>query len=250
MPADARLLAADGLRLNESGLTGESAPVEKSLAAVPAATGLADRHDMVYAGTLVVGGSGRGVVVATGMATELGRIAGLVSEAREPRTPLQTGHAPASPAGWSGWRWASACWCRRWACSSGSRCRRWCSPGLTLAFATIPEEMPILISVVLGLGALRLSRRHAIVKRLRAAETLGSVSVVASDKTGTITENRLALARAYVAARLPGGGGRCRRRRWDGACLEVGVLASDPARWHRTARERRVRGRSHGAGPR
>ena len=227
VPADIRLLTADGLRLNESGLTGESAPVEKAVAPVPAATGLGDRHDMVYAGTLVVGGMGRGVIVATGMATELGRIAGLVREAREPRTPLQLAMRQLS--GWLVWvALGFSVLVPALGVLFGQPLQEMVLTGLTLAFATIPEEMPILISVVLGLGALRLSRRHAIVKRLRAAETLGSVSVVASDKTGTITQNRMALARAYVgrgflAAEQVQASPAGRR------LLEVGVLASDPA---------------------
>jgi len=227
VPADLRLLEVAGLRLDESGLTGESAPVAKGVAPVPAGMELADRRDMAYAGTLVVAGRGRGVVVATGMATELGRIAGLTRAAREPRTPLQVAMRQLSA--WLVWlALGFSVLVPAIGFLFGQPLREMILTGLTLAFATIPEEMPILITVVLGLGAYRLSRRHAIVKRLRAAETLGSVSTIASDKTGTITENRMALARAYLARGFASadevGASPVGRR-----LLEVGVLASDPA---------------------
>ena len=153
---------------------------------------------MAYAGTLVAAGKGRGLVVATGMKTEIGRIAGLVKQAREPRTPLQQALGELS-------RWLlwvaigfSVLVPVLGALVAGQPVREMLLTGLTLAFATIPEELPILITIVLGLGAYRLAQRNAIVKRLQAAETLGSVSVVATDKTGTLTENRMRLAKVLA----------------------------------------------------
>ncbi len=196
--ADLRLLAANGLRLDEASLTGESASVLKQAAPVPAGAELAERASLAFAGTLVVAGRGRGVVVATGAATELGHVAGLAARAREPRTPLQVAMRQLS--GWLVWlALGFSVLVPLLGFLFGQPLREMILTGLTLAFATIPEELPILITIVLGLGALRLSRRQAIVKRLRAAETLGSVSVIASDKTGTITENHMALATLWLA---------------------------------------------------
>ncbi|MHB1414963.1 MAG: cation-translocating P-type ATPase [Chloroflexota bacterium] len=225
VPADLRLSEASALHIDESSLTGESVPVGKTTRPVPAATELADRANMAYASTLVVGGKGKGVVVATGMSTEQGRIVGLVREAREPRTPLQTAMRDLST--WLVWvALGFSVLIPVLGYLFGQPIRDMILTGLTLAFATIPEEMPILITVVLGLGALRLSREKAIVKRLRAAETLGGVTTVATDKTGTLTENRMALHRAYFDGAFFGGeeipSSAVGRR-----LLEVGVLASD-----------------------
>ncbi len=197
VPADLRLIETTGLWIDESSLTGESSPVSKTVEAVPEDAELADRPNMAYAGTLVTSGKGRGVVVATGMVTEIGRIAGLVRAAREPRTPLQLGMREL--AGYLVWvALGFSVLVPVLGFLFGQPLREMVLTGLTLAFATIPEELPILITVVLGLGSLQLSRRHAIVKRLRAAETLGSVSAIASDKTGTITENHMALAEVWL----------------------------------------------------
>ncbi len=227
VPADLRLVETAGLQIDEASLTGESVPVAKGVAPVAPTVELGDRHGMAYAGTQVVAGKGKGVVVAIGMATELGRIAGLTRAAREPRTPLQ--QAMRELSGWLVWvALGFSILVPTLGFLYGQPLVEMVLTGLTLAFATIPEELPILITVVLGLGAYRLSQRQAIVKRLRAAETLGSVSAIAADKTGTLTENRMALERAYVArqflraAELPTS--LVGRR-----LLEVGVLASDEA---------------------
>jgi len=225
--ADLRLVEALGLMIDEASLTGESVPVVKDVVPVPPATELGDRRDMAYAGTLVTTGKGRGVVVATGMATEIGRIVRLVREVREPRTPLQV--SMRQLAGWLVWlALGFSVLVPVLGFLFGQPLREMVLTGLTLAFATIPEELPILITIVLGLGALRLSRRQAIIKRLRAAETLGSVSAIASDKTGTITENCMVVSELYV----PGDGEGIPFR--EGAVvpgarqlLEVGLLAND-----------------------
>lgn len=202
VPADLRLLDSTVLRVDESSLTGESVPVAKNAAARPEASApLAERVTMLFSGTLVTAGKARAVVVGTGMQTELGRIAGLVRQAREPKTPLQVALAQLS-------RWLL------WAAIgfsllvpllgvllAGRPVREMVLVGLTLAFATIPEELPILITMVLGLGAWRLAGRHAIVKGLKAAETLGSVSVIATDKTGTLTLNEMRLVSLLVGTR-------------------------------------------------
>lgn len=190
--ADLRLVEATALRIDESSLTGESQSVNKTAdALLKADTELGDRSTVAHAGSVVVAGKGRGVVVATGAATQLGRIAGLMAEAREPRTPLQEALRQLSR--WLVWVAIgfSVLVPALGVLVAGRPIKEMLLIGLTLAFATIPEELPILISIVLGLGAYRMAQRNAIVKRLRAAETLGSVSVVATDKTGTLTENRM-----------------------------------------------------------
>ncbi|HEX3000631.1 MAG TPA: cation-transporting P-type ATPase, partial [Armatimonadota bacterium] len=192
VPADARLIEAFGLSVDESALTGESLPVEKTADPIPAAdTPLAERRDMVYSSTLISRGKGTAMVVATGMDTEIGRIAGLARQVKEPRTPLQNMMEELSKA-------------LVWFALGFSLLvplvgiflahqppKQMLLTGLSLAFATIPEELPIIITMVLSLGAFRLSKKHAIAKRLNAVESLGSVTVIATDKTGTLTENRM-----------------------------------------------------------
>ncbi len=195
VPADLRLLATTDLAIDESMLTGESLPIAKDAsAALTAETPLAERTTMAYASTVVTRGEGRGLVVGTGPGTETARIAHLVQSIETQPTPLQIemdrlarvlvwvalGASALVPAllllvGHRGWREALL-------------------TGLTLAFATIPEELPLLITAILALGSIRLARRKAVVKSLQAAEALGSVSVLVSDKTGTLTENRMHVA--------------------------------------------------------
>ncbi len=215
VPADARLIESDHLAASEASLTGESVPVDKDASAVlPLETPLAERRNVVYAGTSIVRGRGTAVVSATAMATELGRIAAMAEEVEEPRTPLQeamaelTKYLAVVAIAFSvlipilGWLVAR------------QDPKTMVLTGLSLAFVTIPEELPILITMVLALGAFRLSRQHAIAKRLRAVETLGGVTVIATDKTGTLTENRMEVSRFYP-------------EQAKGALLEAGVLCND-----------------------
>jgi P-type Ca2+ transporter type 2C len=202
VPADGRLVESVGLAADQSALTGESVPVERWADAVLAeATPLAERSTMVYAGTVVTRGRGTAVVVATGARTELGRVAELAAAIREPRTPLQLTMRELT-------RWLV------WLALGLSvlipllgwllvhqPVQQMILTGLAMAFATIPEELPILITIVLALGAYRLARQHAIVKRLRAAETLSAVTVIATDKTGTLTENQMAVSQLAPAGR-------------------------------------------------
>ncbi len=193
VPADARLLESYGLEADESTLTGESMPVEKSTETLHPEMPVAERHNIVFTGTMITRGKGTAVVVATGMATELGRIQGLVIEAKEPKTPLQL--AMKQLAGFLVYVaiFFSAI-IPIVGIIQGKPYKDMILTGLSLSFATIPEELPIIITMVLGVGAFTLSRRGVLVKRLKAAETLGSVTVIATDKTGTITENRMRLA--------------------------------------------------------
>jgi P-type Ca2+ transporter type 2C len=197
--ADLRLLDSTALRVDESSITGESVPVEKRSNVVLAPdTALADRVNLAYSGTSVTGGFGRGIVVATGPATELGRIAALARTAREKRTPLQ--QQMNELARWLLWvaLGLSALIPTLGVLIAKQPVREMLLSGLTLAFAIIPEELPILVTVVLGLGAYRLAQQHAIARRLEAVEALGSITVVGTDKTGTLTENEMQVAEFYV----------------------------------------------------
>jgi len=148
---------------------------------------------MLYAGTLIVAGQGRGLVVAAGPDSELGRLGRLVAGEREPATPLQRAMAELARALLAVAVAASVA-VPLVGVARGQPLRQMLLAGLTLAFATIPEELPILVSVLLAVGGRRLARRGALLRRLRAAETLGAVTVVVTDKTGTLTENHLRLA--------------------------------------------------------
>lgn len=197
-PADARLLEAYGLAVDESSLTGESVPVEKEASLVlPEDTPLAERRNLVFTGTTILRGRGTAVIVATGMTSELGRVAALIREVKEPRTPLQqTMHGLTRWMVWLALGFSTVVPLLGWLLGNQSP-RQMLLTGLSLAFATIPEELPILITIMLALGAYHLSQRQAIVKRLRAAETLSAVTVIATDKTGTLTENHMKVNEWY-----------------------------------------------------
>ncbi len=198
--ADARLVEAVQLRVAEAALTGESVPVSKSVATLPEATGLADRHCMVYSGTHVTAGRAQAVVIATGVHTEVGRIAGLTEGAQEPRTPLelrleQFGRALVAAA--LGlfvlvvllglWRQLPLAEVLMVAISQ--------------MVSMVPEGLPVAMTIALAVGMQRMAARGAIIRRLSAVETLGSTTVICSDKTGTLTRNEM----TAVTLWLPGG---------------------------------------------
>ncbi|HEX2949657.1 MAG TPA: HAD-IC family P-type ATPase [Armatimonadota bacterium] len=217
--ADVRLLDISELHVDESALTGESRPVEKSLGEYPVRTALADRDNMAWMSTAVTGGKARGVVVATGMQTVLGEIASEVRSTKREATPLQ---------------------------------RRIAHLGTTLgivavvlsilifvigeirnfpllemlifavaaAVSAIPEGLPAVISVVLALGVQRMAARHAIIRRLPAVETLGSTTVICTDKTGTITRNEMTVTRIWA-------GGSIFRITGEGFAPEGDIIADD-----------------------
>lgn len=227
VPADLRLLESAALRVDESNLTGESVPVSKAAEEVLVPpTPLGDRRNLAFSGTVVTAGKGRGTVVGTGADTELGRIGRLAEEAREAKTPLQ--RQLAQLAGWLVWLALafSVLIPLLGVLVAGRPWREMLLTGLTLAFATIPEELPILITVVLGIGAYRLAQHNAIVKRLRAAEALGSVSVIGTDKTGTLTENRMHVAEIAAGGGVLQGAGVHRSPEAE-RTLVIGVLAND-----------------------
>jgi Ca2+-transporting ATPase len=214
VPADARLLSAAGLAVDESALTGESVPVDKASEAVPESAPLAERSSMVFAGTALTRGRGRAVVTATGPASELGQIAAVTQRARPPATPLQRRvRALARVMVIFGVVVTLAL--------GGAMLARDASVeeaflvGVAVAVAAVPEGLAATVTIALALGARAMAERGAIVRRLTSVETLGGATVVASDKTGTLTENRLRLAAAQPA---PG--------RDEGELLAAAALAS------------------------
>jgi magnesium-transporting ATPase (P-type) len=198
--ADARLVEEAQLQVAEAALTGESVPVAKSVAAVPEATGLADRHDMVYSGTYVTAGRARAVVVATGARTEVGRIAGLTEGAEEPKTPLELRLAQFGRA-----LVAAALGLFVLVVLLGLWRQLPLAEVLMVAISQmvsmVPEGLPVAMTIALAVGMQRMADRGAIIRRLSAVETLGSTTVICSDKTGTLTRNEM----TAVALWLPGG---------------------------------------------
>jgi Ca2+-transporting ATPase len=204
VPADARLLESYGLEIDESSLTGESLPVSKNAAAVlPSETRVPDQTNMVFAGTIVTRGRGKALITTTGINTELGRVIGITKAAKEPKTQLQLAMKQLSKT----LVWVALFFAILIPVLSYIRGLQ-PSPaeaflyGLSLAFVVIPEELPIIITMVLGVGSYALSKKGAIVKQLRAAETLGTVTVIATDKTGTITENHMQVEQLYFDGKV------------------------------------------------
>ena len=199
IPADVRILESVNLRIQEAALTGESEAVEKESEALDRADApLGDRRNMGYLGTQVTYGRGRALVVATGMNTELGRIAELIQSVKQEETPLQAkldrvGKALAlvgvivavlvfAIGIWGGEPWTEMI-----------------LSAISVAVAVIPEGLPAVVTFTLALGAQRMLKRNALIRKLPAVETLGSVTTIASDKTGTLTENRMTMTVADVA---------------------------------------------------
>lgn len=191
LPADVRLLDAHNLRVDEAALTGESVPVDKHTQAVAADAPLGDRLGMGFAGTLVTQGQARAVVVATGAHTEMGRIGHMLSEVEEATTPLLrkmevvgrslTGVILVAATLLFGF----GVWVR------GMPAGEMFMAAVGLAVAAIPEGLPAIMTIALAIGVQRMARRHAVIRRLPAVETLGSVTVICSDKTGTLTRNEM-----------------------------------------------------------
>jgi len=204
VPADARLLDAVGLEVDESSLTGESFPVAKDANLILTdETRFTDRKNMVYAGTVITKGRAKALVTATGVTTELGRVAGITKAAREPKTPLQLGMKQLSKTlVWIALFFSILIPVLSFIRGLQPTPEQAVLYGLSLAFVVIPEELPIIITMVLGVGAYSLSKKNALVKRLRAAETLGSTTIIVTDKTGTITENKMRIESLYFDGKI------------------------------------------------
>lgn len=200
--ADGRLLECYNLQVNESSLTGESLPVEKragveDVAGIP----LGDQYNMVFAGSLVTGGRGVFVVTATGMETELGKIARLMNMAKEKKTPLQVSldqfstHLAALILGICVLVFGLSLY-------RGTSVRESLMFAVALAVAAIPEALGSIVTIVQAMGTQQMAREHAIIKDLKAVESLGCVSVICSDKTGTLTQNRMTVEQVLVDGRV------------------------------------------------
>lgn len=202
VPADLRLIETSDLQINESALTGESVPVEKDASFL--AEGdlpLGDRKNMAFQGTIVTAGRARGIVIATGISTEVGRIAAMMNEQETEKTPLQKKLV-----------WLS----KVLGIFAVSACALILLIGflhrlptmdllltaVSLAVAVIPEGLTAIVTIVLALGVTRMVQKHAIVRRLPAVEALGSVTVICTDKTGTLTQNRMTVVSSYIDGTL------------------------------------------------
>ena len=198
VPADARVLQSINLTVDEAALTGESVPVEKTVAALgEAALPVGDRRNMMYAGTIAAYGRGRALVVATGMATEFGQIARLVESVDAGRTPLQEnldrlGAALGKAA------LVVVAIVVIVGLGRGLPVIDMFMFGIALAVAVVPEALPAVVTISLAIGVRRMVKRHALVRRLPIVETLGSTSVICSDKTGTLTKNEMTVRHLCV----------------------------------------------------
>lgn len=196
VPADMRLVEAINLQIQEAALTGESMPSEKNIAAIEGEAGVGDRSDMAFASTSVTYGRGKGIVTATGMATEVGKIAALIQSVRDVKTPMQKrldklGQILA---------FAALIICALIfgiGVLYGRGILDMFMIAVSLAVAAIPEGLPAVSTIVLAFGVQRMVKRHAIVRKLPSVETLGSTQIICSDKTGTLTQNRMTVVKIF-----------------------------------------------------
>ena len=198
IPADARLIRSVSLKSEESALTGESVPSEKDAAAiVDEKAPLGDRNNMVFSGCSITYGTATAIVTATGMDTEMGKIANLLDNEEEGQTPLQKKLAQLGK--YLGVL-ALACCAIIFVVglSNGIPALEIFMTAVSLAVSAIPEGLPAIVTIVLSIGVQRMVKKNAIIRRLPAVETLGGASVICSDKTGTLTQNRMTLVKAYL----------------------------------------------------
>ncbi len=208
IPADARLIEAVNLKIDEAPLTGESISVEKTTEIMPGDIPVADRKNLTYMGTTVVYGRGKAAVTSTGMGTEFGKIAGMLQEVKPPPTPLQVSLDKVGKI-------------------LGIACLAICAVvagvgiivgmfshileafiwAVSLAVAAVPEALPAVTTICLALGVQRMVKRHALLRRLPAVETLGCTTFICSDKTGTLTQNQMTVRKIYVNDKIIDVGG-------------------------------------------
>ncbi|MEE3718891.1 cation-transporting P-type ATPase [Tumidithrix elongata RA019] len=197
VPADLRLVAVRDLQVSESALTGESVPVQKAIEALDADTVLADRRNMVYGSSLVTFGTAKGIVVAIANQTEIGRISQLIEQNTELETPLTRKIEQFSKSllyvilGLAAFMFVVVM-------GKGGTWTEGFKSAVALAVSAIPEGLPAVVTVTLAIGVERMTKQHAIIRKLPAVETLGSTTVICSDKTGTLTENQMTVQAIYA----------------------------------------------------
>ena len=205
IPADARLIESVALKAEEAALTGESVPVEKDAdAEIAEKAPLGDQFNMLFSGCLITNGKAKAVVVGTGMSTEVGKIAGLLNKTKKERTPLQQKMdtlvkiicAIAIISG-------ITLFLLQWFAPQNFALDYIMLNTVSLAVAAIPEGLPIILTMILAYGVLTMARKNAIIRKLPAVESLGSASVICSDKTGTLTMNRMSIKKIWAAGHDP-----------------------------------------------
>ncbi|MBN2462006.1 MAG: cation-translocating P-type ATPase [Dehalococcoidia bacterium] len=201
IPADARLIKAVNLKVDEASLTGESVPLEKTNTALKGEISIGDRRNMVFTGTAAVYGRGTAVVTATGMTTEFGKIATMLQEVKKEQTPLQVNLDQLGK--WIGIGALALCFILAgigvWRGHEILEMLIW---GVSLAVAAVPEALPAVVTISLALGVQKMVRRHGLIRKLPAVETLGCTTYICSDKTGTLTQDQMTIRRIYVEDRL------------------------------------------------
>ena len=203
VPADLRLIESASLKVEESALTGESVPVEKQAETLTAGDlAIGDRVNMAYMNSNVTYGRGTGIVVATGMQTEVGRIAGMIEAADETTTPLQANLTQLGKSLTILILVIAAVVFGIGMVRGSESLINMLLTAISLAVAAIPEGLPAIVTITLALGTQRMAKRHALVRKLPAVETLGSTDIIASDKTGTLTQNKMTVEKLYVNQEL------------------------------------------------
>ena len=192
IPADCRMLETESFAVKEAILTGESNQIEKSIEELSGQVALADRKNMLYKGTIAVRGNAKAIVVATGLKTEIGRISELTSSAKKESTPLEKKLKRLSR--WLIWlTLILALLIIVTGYFQGKDLMLMIETGIALAVAAIPEGLPIVATIALARGMLRLSKRNVVIKKLEAVQTLGETGIICTDKTGTLTENKMSV---------------------------------------------------------
>ncbi|MDD3315843.1 MAG: calcium-translocating P-type ATPase, SERCA-type, partial [Syntrophaceticus sp.] len=205
LPADIRLVETVSLRTNEAALTGESVPVEKGVKTLEQGDDVpvGDQYNMAFMGTTITSGRGKGLVITTGMETELGKIAQLLQETSQETTPLQKRLAELGKIlGIAAFAIVAIVFLAGWL--RGMEVLEIFMISISLAVAAVPEGLTAVVTIVLAMGVTRMSERNAVVRRLPAVETLGTVTVICSDKTGTLTKNEMTVTSIYTDDQLFG----------------------------------------------
>ncbi|MBI2661089.1 cation-translocating P-type ATPase [Candidatus Woesearchaeota archaeon] len=217
VPADARMISSFNLETQEAALTGESLPIRKIMNELPESTPLADRKNMVFSSTIVTSGRGEAVVTGTGMKTEIGRIAKLISEVEKEKTPLQQKLDQLGK--WLGVATLAVCFVvfalsvlKNPAAISHLQAlnfmeffreaREMFITAIALAVAAVPEGLPAVVTISLAIGTTRMLKRHALIRKLPSVETLGSTTVICTDKTGTLTLNQMTVKRIFANGKI------------------------------------------------